>query len=168
MLKASVLAPLANLWAKIGPPPTMIVAVLASVTEIIILTAIFQASHRVSVLRMARAMKTAALLFFGTAIVSFALNQSFIVLGGKNQQRIITGFQVRTNVVELIRMSQYSSTTEAFHDAGDDPAQVWTSGSILCMQIALPLLWIASFGFLAAYLALFVITEKKRQASKPR
>jgi hypothetical protein len=164
-LKASVLAPFANLWARIGPPPTVIVAVLASITEIIILTAVFQASHRVSVSRVARAMKTAALLFFATAAISFALNQSFIVLGGKNQQRIITGFQVRTNVTELIRRSQYGSTTDAFHDGADQPDHVWTSGSILCMQIVLPLLWIASFGFLAAYLALFVIADRKRQAT---
>ena len=164
-LKASVLAPFVNLWARIGPPPTTLVAVLASVTEIIILTAVFQACHHLSVSRIARAMKIAALLFFATASVSFALNQSFVVLGGKNQQRIITGFKVRANVVELIRKSQYRSTMDAFHDANDDPEQVWTSESTLCMQIVLPLLWIASFGFLAAYLALFVSAERKRQAS---
>jgi hypothetical protein len=159
-LKGAVLVPLAGSLAKVGPPPKTTVALITCVTQLLLLMAIFQFYYSAPVTKLNRHLKIAIVVFFIGLLGSFMLMEFFTVSAGRDENRIIIGFEPRPEIVPLLRDGY--SATDSLRDAEFRPDQVWTHHSLALMRVAVPAVWVATCAMLAVCIGLFVIAQRKK------
>jgi hypothetical protein len=157
-LKGVVAVPLADIWAKMGPPPNDALPVLLSITELVALIWVFHFWHELSSAKLKRRMRFSLLAFCLGSIVSLALLGTFTVSRGKGVDRIVAGFQVRSDVRPLLG-SNYT-TLDALKDT-ESPEDVWTGFSINVTRFVIQIVWIFTFAALAVYIGVFVMAQRR-------
>lgn len=162
-LKGSVAAPLVDLWLKVGPVPTKPVAVLSSLGEFLAVVWAFQFWHDIKEQKLKARMKV-ALAFFAVGIgLSLVLLWTYTIVPGQGRERVVEGFSIRQDVKPLINPSY--TPEQALRESQYDAAKVWTKESIVVVQAAITLIWMATFASLAIYLTIFIILQRRRSAS---
>lgn len=161
-LKAAIAVPLADAWLKLGPPPSKLVGALTSLMEFIVVVWVFQFWSDVQDRGLRIRMKIALALFLISIVSALLLLQRFTVSPGQGRERVIEGLYLRPDVKSLVDTSY--TPEEALRDSEYDPDQVWTRESIVLLRTLITVTWIASFVFLAIYLNVFIILQRRRHS----
>jgi len=161
-LKGAVAAPLADLWLKIGPPPTKPIAVLSSLMEFVAVVWVFQFWYSIDERNLNIRMKTALGIFCIGIATALVLLWTFTILPGQSRERVIEGFRLVPSVKPLINDSY--TAEQALRESEYDADKIWTRGSIVLMRASIILTWMASFASLAVYLTTFIILQRRRSA----
>jgi hypothetical protein len=159
--KALVVVPFADLWLKLGPPPSKIVASITSLIGFLALVFVFQFWHDAKANRLGAIMKASLILFFIGIMISLALLERFTVSPGHGQERVVEGLFIRSDVKPLID-SSFDNTKEALRASEYDAERVWTKSSIVTLQVLITIVWVVTFGSLVVYLGVFIILQRRR------
>lgn len=159
MLKGSILIPLANLWARLGPPPVDRVAAISAMGEALTILAIFhllQNATKKSAKRCFRGLLGVTILaFLGSAL----LLEFFTEVVPLTKERVVLGFSLRPEMRGILGPTY--SISHALRDAEYEPSEIWTATSLSFMRVMLPATWIATLCSLAGLLASFVIMQRR-------
>jgi hypothetical protein len=164
--KAAVVAPLVDKFVRVGPPPVALTTIGASLAELLALIYVFHFWFDLDDQRLDRRIKVSLALFTLLFALTVGLTANFTVSPGKGLDRVVEGYELRPDVAVLITPTYGSE--EALAEAGYDPTQVWTKGSVAAMQTALPLLWIFAFASFSAVLAGFIVAQRRPNKSASR
>ena len=104
-------------------------------------------------------MKSALVLFCIGIVTSLALLWLFTATPGQGRARVVEGFSVRSDVKPLINSSY--TPEQALRESEYDPAKVWTKESLISVQLSIIVIWMATFTFLAVYLTIFIILQRR-------
>jgi beta-lactamase regulating signal transducer with metallopeptidase domain len=164
-LKGAVAAPLIDLWLRVGPIPTKPVAVLSSLVEFLAVVWVFQFCRDTSERKLKIRMNAALGFFFVGMVLSLFLLWTFTVSPGQRRDRVVEGFSIRPDIKPLINTSY--TAEQAIRESEYDAEKVWTKESIVAMQTAIIVIWIATFAFVAVYLTIFIILQRRHTSSPP-
>jgi hypothetical protein len=161
-LKGAVAAPLANLWLKLGPPPTNAIAVLTSLAEFVTVVWVFHFWHDANEGQIKTRMKVSLVCFVAGLVACLVLLEQLTVTPGPGRDRIIIGFRIRPDVQPILT-TKYKAE-DAMRDNEYDADKVWTRESISIARISVTLTWLFSFSCLAIYLTAFIMSQRRRSA----
>lgn len=161
-LKGAVAAPLADLWLKLGPPPTNAIAVLTSLAEFVTVIWVFHFWHDTDERQIKSGMKVSLICFVASLVACLVLLEQFTVTPGPGRDRIIIGFHIRPDVQPIL--TPMYKAEDAMRDNEYDADKVWTRESISIARIAVTLTWLLSFSCLAVYLTAFIMSQRRRSA----
>ena len=162
-LKGAVTAPLIDIWLRIGPAPTRLVAVLSSLVEFLAVVWVFQFWRDARERRLSVRMKVALGFFFVGMVLSLVLLWTFTISAGQGRDRVVEGFTIRPEIKPLINTSY--SAEQALRESEYDAERVWTKRSIVAVQTSMIVIWMTSFAFLAVYLTIFIVLQRRRNSS---
>ena len=162
-IKGTVAAPLLNLWAKIGPPPSATISMLTSVAQFLAVMWAFHFWQGSSVKALNRRMKGCAVVFCASLLFSGIMIQQFTSRPAPDRDLVVHGYLLRPEIQKLIGPSY--RITDALRDAEFDPFQVWTGESILITHTLLVLSWMGAFVSIGIFVSLFVIVQRKRRVN---
>lgn len=163
-LKGTVVLPIADIWLKLGPPPSKAVGALTALIEFLAVVWIFHFWSTLPDGKLRLRMKIALGIFLIGIASSLILLQAFSVSPGHGRERVIEGYTLRSNVRPLISDSYVAE--EALRDSEYDAEKVWTKTSIVGLHGSIVAIWIATFTCLAIYLTVFIILQRRRQFSR--
>lgn len=161
-LKAAVTVPLADIWLKLGPPPSKAVGALTSLMEFMTVVWVFQFWSNSSEGKLRVRMKIALGLFLVGIASSLVLLERFSISPGQGRERVVEGLSLRPDVKPIVDASY--TPEQALRDSEYDPDKVWTKESIAVLRTLITLTWVATFVFLAAYLTVFIILQRRRRS----
>jgi hypothetical protein len=164
-IKGTVVLPLFNLWIKLGPPPSVAISTLTSVTMFLAVLWVFHFLHDEARDRLGIKMKVSIVVAFLAALGSFILLEQFTVSWKKGADAVVAGFQVRPNVAPLLNTNY--TDRQALADAQYQPELIWSQWSITVVHVAMVLCWLLAFLSVARFVAMFILLQKRSLAPTP-
>jgi hypothetical protein len=158
-IKGAIAAPLADIWLDLGPPPAKVVGGLTALIEFVVVVTVFQFWFNCEERKLRFRMLIALGVFVVCLLSSIMLLDKFTVSPGVGRDRVIEGYSLRPDVEPLINES--FTPEQALRESEYDPDKVWTRGSIALLRALITVTWIAAFAGFAAYLTLFVISQRR-------
>ena len=165
-LKGAVAAPIADIWLKLGPPPSKTVSALTSLLEFLALVWVFHFWSNLPKEKLGLRMKIALGLFLLGMMGSFFMLERFSISPGSGQEKVIEGFTLRPDITPVVNASYTPEQT--LRDSEYDAEKVWTRESIATMRSAIVFLWIGSFSCVAIFLASFIIAQRRQDSAVSR
>ncbi len=164
-IKGTVALPLLNLWARLGPPPSVAVSTLTSAAEFVAVIWAFHFWHDYVQSSLERRMRASIAIFCFTLLAAGVLLEEFTIRPTADGERIVFGYVLRPDVKPLLSASYTES--EALRDAQFDPQRVWQPWSITVVHLGLIICWIAAFVALGMFVSSFIILQRRRQTAAP-
>ena len=161
-LKGAIAAPIANIFLRAGPPPTGLLSVLTSIAMLLAVVWVFQFWYSDEGPKLATRMKTTLVVLCISLIGTLALVQWFTVLPADDRDRVVEGFQVRSDVKPLLGPTL--TPEQALAGSRYDPETIWTKESIAVMRATLTVGWLMAFSCLSLYIAAFIVLQRRRHA----
>lgn len=159
-LKGAIAAPLADIWLKIGPPPSRSIGMLATLLEFLAVIWVFQFWFDAEDRSLRLRMKVALGVFIVSLPSSLVLLERFSVSPGQDKDRVIEGYALQPDVKTLVTSSY--TPEQALRESEYDPEKVWTRQSIVVLRAIISGLWILAFVCFAVYLTVFIILQRRR------
>jgi len=160
-LKGVVAAPLADVWLKLGPPPSKAVGVLTALVEFLAVVWVFQFWFNAEERKLRVRMFIALAIFLVGLVSSLGLFARFAVSPGQGRDRVIEGYSLRPDVRPIINESY--TPEQALRESEYDPDKIWTKESIAILQTLITVTWIGTFACFAIYLTIFIIFQRRRR-----
>jgi hypothetical protein len=158
-VKAVIAIPFADIWLKMGPPPSKAIGAVTALSEFLVMIWVFQFWYTEPENRLRIKMRAALILFVLCMVGSIFLLHTFSVSPGNGKERVIEGISVRPDVRPLL--SDHYTPEDALRESAFDADQVWMRQSVVVMHLAIAAVWIASFASLAVFLNVFVILQRR-------
>jgi hypothetical protein len=162
-VKAVIAIPFADVWLKIGPPPSKAVGAITALTEFLVIIWVFQFWYTATENSLRLRMRAALAMFVICMAGSIFLLQRFSVSPGAGKERVVEGVSLRPDVKPLL--SDHYSPEDALRESAYDADQVWTRQSVVLMRLAITSAWVGSFACLAVFLNVFVILQRRARDS---
>jgi hypothetical protein len=159
-LKGAVAAPLADIWLKLGPPPSKVIGVLTALMEFVAVVGVFQFWSNTKALKLRVRMLIALAIFLVGLVSSLVLAEMFTVSPGQGRDRVVEGYSLRPDAKPIVNESY--PPEQALRESEYDPDKVWTKESIVVLRTVITATWMATFASFAVYLTVFIILQRRR------
>lgn len=155
----AVFVPLVDYLIQLGPPWPGGLPVITSIAELLVLIVSFHFWFRSPRKRVSRRL----IIFLVLLILCFGAylycDSAYTFAAGANVTKSVKGFTLRPDVAPLI--SADFTPEDALRSAEYQAEAVWTAESITAMRLILLSMWLASFVFLSATVATFVLYHRR-------
>lgn len=158
-LKGAVVLPLADIWLKLGPPPSKAIGGLTALAEFLAVVCVFQFWSRMQDGKLRTRMKISHSLFLVGMASSLLLLSRFSVSPGQDREKVIEGYSLRSDIRPLINDSYPAE--QALRDSEYDAEKVWTKGSIAILHLLIIVAWTGTFACFAIYLTTFIVLQRR-------
>jgi hypothetical protein len=158
LVKGALATPIVVAWIKVGPPPSMLMGLLATCAQILTIITVFDAWNNGKKRRLQKLLPYAILAFFVTLFFSTSLLYLFSYVPPGRELRIVEGFVLRNDIKEVL--TETYTAQDALRDAEYDPYQVWQNWSVVSTVVVLCALWTFAFSALATALTIFVLKNR--------
>jgi hypothetical protein len=156
-----VIAPLADLALKIGPPWPAGIPVITSLAELLALIFVFHYWFKRRNQKRLRKRMTIALCFASLSFILYMfLFSLFTFSPPSTRNKAVKGFVVRTDIKPLIDNSFTES--DALKGAEYDATEVWTEWSITTMKCILLVVWLTLFTGLSVFIGTFIMAQRMK------
>ena len=162
-LKGAVVAPLADIWLKVGPPPANAIGVLTALMEFVAVVCIFQFWTNTEKRKLRVRMLIALAIFLVGLVSSLVLLERFTVSPGQGRDRVVEGYSLRPDVKPIVNESY--TPEQALRESEYNPDKVWTKESIAVLRTLITVTWMATFACFAVYLTVFIILQRRRHSA---
>jgi hypothetical protein len=171
--KGCILAPPAiSLLTSFGPPwvsqsgtstsSSVGLSFVTSLVEVGVLILVFQEGRSLSIPRLKRWTRYAAVLVALTLVAYLIIQVVFVRDMPDSQHRDLTGFYYTPEARSTIT-SQYTEQ-RALRGAGYDPTRIWVPWTVYVMRTTTVVTWLILFSSVAALFGTFVVMERRVHA----
>jgi hypothetical protein len=164
-LKGVLVAPIADIWVNLGPPPSKAIGLLTSLSQMVAVIWVFQFWSIGNERALRVRMRVALVVFFVGLVSSLVLLDLYSVSPGQGRERVIEGYALRSDIEPLISSSY--TPDQALRESEYDSDKVWTKRSVIVLRTAITAIWMCTFGSFAVYLTTFVILQRRKHPVHP-
>lgn len=164
-ISGAVIAPLADLVLKLGPPWPPGVSIITSFAEILVLIYIFHFWFRTNQKRLGQRMR-AAIIVLGISFLAYlVLFDLFTFPSPSTNKRYTKGFVPKSDKKLLLDAGR--TEEEVLRGSEYDPNQVWKPWSITAVRLLLVTTWTIIFVSLSVLIGSFVMSQRRKIIRQP-
>jgi len=165
--KGTAAFPLVDYLVKFGSPwpAPSLTPVLTSLIGLLGFMALYHFCYDLEWEQLGRCFTVFLVMFFCCLFAYSVVWQRFTqVPDAPNAQRVVKGFTLTPNALELAKPPLNMSPYEIWQGWSFDTDRVWTGASILIIDVSLLSLWIGLYVSLVASVGSFILYERRRRA----
>jgi hypothetical protein len=160
-VKGTIAIPVLNLIARVSPPPSNAISFITSGTVFLAVMWTFQFWRSIQESRLKSRMRFAAAFFCASALACGTFLDLFTVRPVSGRDRVVIGYRVRSDVASIVGPSY--TPRDALEEAEYDPYKIWTTGSIVAVQLMLVILWLLAFASIGTFVSAFAILQRRKR-----